>query len=120
VDERVIEHFRPESLSIGDYVIAGGEVAAMVVIEAVTRLLPGVIGNEESIREESFSEALIEYPQYTRPALFREHAVPEILLSGDHAAIAAWRRERMIERTRTRRPDLLAGAEGGERRAEEE
>jgi tRNA (guanine37-N1)-methyltransferase len=91
IDERVIEHFRPELVSIGDYVICGGEVAAMVVIEAVARLLPGFVGNEQSLGEESFIEETLEYPHFTRPAEFRGRRVPDVLLSGDHAAIRAWR-----------------------------
>jgi tRNA (guanine37-N1)-methyltransferase len=91
IDERVIEHFRPELLSIGDYVICGGETASMVVIEAVARLLPGFVGNEESLGEESFAEGTLEYPHFTRPAEFRGLRVPDVLLSGDHAAIRAWR-----------------------------
>jgi tRNA (guanine37-N1)-methyltransferase len=94
-------------LSVGDFVLAGGEAAALVVIEAVTRLLPGVMGNAESARDESFNESLLEYPQYTRPANFRGWEVPEVLRSGDHARIAAWRAEQARERTRTRRPELL-------------
>ncbi|RMH59382.1 MAG: tRNA (guanosine(37)-N1)-methyltransferase TrmD [Candidatus Hydrogenedentota bacterium] len=92
IDQRVIDHFRPEELSIGDYVIAGGEVAAMVLIEAVARLIPGVVGNPESLKEESHSTFAAEYPHYTRPAEFRGMRVPDVLLSGNHEAIAAWRR----------------------------
>jgi len=108
-DERVLGYVDQE-LSLGDFVLTGGEVAAMAVIEGTARLLPGVLGNEDSPREESFSPAwdgLLEYPQYTRPAEFRGEGVPEILKSGDHAKIAAWRRERALERTRVRRPDLV-------------
>ncbi len=94
-------------LSIGDYVLTGGELPAMVVIDAVTRLLPGVLGDDESSVEESFSEGLLEYPQYTRPPVFRGLAVPEILRSGDHGRIAAWRHEQSLLRTAQRRPDLL-------------
>lgn len=97
IDQRVLDHFRPELVSLGDFVIAGGEVAAMVVIEAVARLLPGVCGNAESLREESFGAGTgggLEYPQYTRPASFRGYDVPEVLTGGNHAAIEAWRRER--------------------------
>jgi tRNA (guanine37-N1)-methyltransferase len=107
VDERVRKHWIDREISIGDYVLTGGEVAAMVVIDAVTRLLPGVLGNQDSVDEESFSTPLLEYPHYTRPRSFRGHDVPEILLSGDHQAIANWRREQSLERTRARRPDLL-------------
>ncbi|RAL23140.1 tRNA (guanosine(37)-N1)-methyltransferase TrmD [Lujinxingia litoralis] len=107
VDERVREHWIDREISIGDYVLTGGEVAAMVVIDAVTRLLPGVLGNQESITEESFSAPMLEYPQYTRPREFRGHEVPPILLSGDHGRVAQWRREQAEARTRARRPDLL-------------
>ena len=107
VDERVSEHLVDEEISIGDYVLYGGEVAALVVIEAVSRLVPGVLGNAESLHAESHAEGLLEYPQYTRPASFRGHDVPEILLSGDHAAVAAWRKAQAEEITRSRRPDLL-------------
>ena len=107
VDERVREHLVDDELSIGDYVLTGGELAAMVVVDAVGRLLPGVLGAGESIVEESHSSGLLEYPQYTRPAEFRGWRVPDILLSGNHAEIARWRRRRALERTRERRPDLL-------------
>ncbi len=113
VDQRVIELAVDEELSIGDYVLSGGEVAAMVVIEAVSRFVPGVLGNPESTTSESFEEDRLEGPHYTRPVEFRGLEVPEILRSGDHGRIAAWRRERAIERTRSRRPDLLT--EGEER-----
>jgi tRNA (guanine37-N1)-methyltransferase len=106
VDERVREMVDQE-ISIGDYVLSGGELAAMVVIETVTRLLPGVLGNQASLEEESFGSGLLEYPQYTRPEVFRESAVPAVLLSGDHEKIRRWRREQALERTRKRRPDLL-------------
>jgi tRNA (guanine37-N1)-methyltransferase len=109
-DER-IRGFVDEEISLGDFVLTGGEVAAMCVIEAVIRLLPGVLGNETSTSEESFSEALggrLEYPHYTRPTEFRGLAVPNVLLSGDHGKIAEWRRARSVERTEQRRPDLLA------------
>ncbi|MEA3502154.1 MAG: tRNA (guanosine(37)-N1)-methyltransferase TrmD [Actinomycetota bacterium] len=107
VDERVAEHFIDEEISIGDYVLLGGEVAALVVIEGVTRLLEGVVGNPASIETESFRDALLEEPQYTRPAEFRGWTVPEVLRSGDHGKIEEWRREQRILRTRDRRPDLL-------------
>lgn len=97
-------------LSIGDYVLTGGELPAMVVIDAVTRLLPGVLGHEESAVDESFSEGLLEYPQYTRPASFRSMDVPEVLRSGDHGRVARWRREQAVVRTARVRPDLLEGA----------
>ena len=105
-DER-IRSFVDEEISLGDFVMTGGEVAAMALIEATVRLIPGVLGNEESTREESHGEGgLLEYPHYTRPAEFRGHAVPEVLASGNHAHIAAWRSAQSLERTRTRRPDL--------------
>ncbi len=112
VDERVRAHLVDEELSIGDYVLAGGEVAAMVVVEAVGRLVPGVMGSAASADEESFAEGLLEYPQYTRPAEFRGWAVPEVLRSGDHARIARWRRAQALARTLACRPDLIA-ARGG-------
>lgn len=109
VDERVRDNLVSGELSIGDFVLSGGEIAAAVVLETVARLLPGVLGNEESLAEESFSAGLLEYPHYTRPAAWRGHEVPEVLLSGDHARIKAWRAEKALERTRERRPDLLPG-----------
>jgi tRNA (guanine37-N1)-methyltransferase len=114
VDHRVREHLCDGELSIGDYVLAGGEVAACVVIEAVTRLVPGVMGNDESARDESFSagSGLLEHPHYTRPAEFRGWPVPEVLRSGDHGRIAAWRRAQALHRTLAERPDLIA-ARGG-------
>jgi tRNA (guanine37-N1)-methyltransferase len=110
VDQRVIDLAVDEELSIGDYVLSGGEVPAMAVIEAVTRLVPGVLGNPASVNEESFQEGRLEAPQFTRPAVFRGRAVPEVLRSGDHAAIAAWRSQQAEKATRRRRPDLLRGA----------
>lgn len=107
VDERIAEHFIDEEISIGDYVLLGGEVAALAVIEGVTRLLDGVVGNPTSVETESFRDGLLEEPQYTRPAEFRGWTVPDILRSGDHAKIEEWRREQRLERTRERRPDLL-------------
>jgi tRNA (guanine37-N1)-methyltransferase len=107
VDERVVEHLVDQEVSLGDFVLAGGELAALVVIEAVARLRPGVLGNDESSRDESFSSGLLEYPQYTRPAEFRGWGVPEVLRSGDHAKVAEWQRREAIERTQRRRPDLL-------------
>lgn len=106
IDERIRCLF-DEELSIGDYVLSGGELAALVVIEAVARLVPGVLGCESSCEEESFSAGLLEYPQYTRPAEFRGMKVPQVLLSGNHAEISRWRRQQAEERTRRRRPDLL-------------
>lgn len=107
-DERIRVGLRPREVSIGDYVLSGGEPAAMVLIDAVVRLLPGAVGDPDSTADESFSHGLLEYPQYTRPREFRGMAVPEVLLSGDHAKMEAWRREQARERTRQRRPDLLA------------
>lgn len=107
VDERVAEHLIDEEVSLGDYVLLGGEVAALAIIEGVTRLLPGVVGNPESVVTESFRDGLLEEPQYTRPAEFRGWHVPEVLLSGDHGRIAEWRREQRKRRTAERRPDLL-------------
>lgn len=108
VDERVREHLCDGELSIGDVVLSGGEVAAMVVIEAVGRLIPGVMGNEASADDESFSDGLLEYPHYTRPADFRGWTVPEVLRSGDHGRVARWRRAQALRRTLDRRPDLIA------------
>jgi tRNA (guanine37-N1)-methyltransferase len=107
VDERVVAHLVDREISIGDYVLTGGELPAMVVIDAVSRLVTGVLGSEESPKDESFAEHLLEYPHYTRPAVFEGHAVPDVLLSGHHAEIERWRREQAAERTRRRRPDLL-------------
>lgn len=106
-DERVREHLADDELSIGDYVLTNGALPVMVIIDAVTRLLPGALGDDESAHEESFSHGLLEYPQYTRPAEFRGMSVPEVLLSGNHAQIAKWRDEQARLRTKARRPDLL-------------
>jgi tRNA (guanine37-N1)-methyltransferase len=106
-DERVREQLADDELSIGDYVLTNGALPVMVIIDAVTRLLPGVLGDEDSARDDSFSQGLLEYPQYTRPAEFRGTKVPEVLLSGNHAEIARWRAEQARLRTRERRPDLL-------------
>ena len=106
IDERFAEHFIDEETSLGDFVLAGGEVAAAAAIEGVARLLPGVLGNPESVETESFRRGLLEEPQYTRPAVFGDWAVPEILLSGDHARIEMWREEQRRRRTKARRPDL--------------
>lgn len=106
VDERVAEHLIDEEISLGDYVLLGGEVAALTIIEGVTRLLPGVLGNVDSVAAESFRDGLLEEPHYTRPAEFRGWTVPEILLSGDHGKVDEWRRRSREERTAARRPDL--------------
>ena len=107
VDERVREHLVTDEISIGDYVLSGGELAAMVVVDTVVRLLPGVLGSEASLMEDSHVDGLLEYPQYTRPVEYRGWSVPEVLLSGNHAQIARWRREQSIQRTSERRPELL-------------
>jgi tRNA (guanine37-N1)-methyltransferase len=107
VDHRVIEHLVDVEISIGDYVLTNGAIAAVVFVDAIVRLLPGVLGHEQSAADDSFSAGLLEGPQYTRPADFRGWKVPEILLSGNHAAIATWRKEQALERTRKERPDLL-------------
>ena len=107
IDERVIEHLVTEQISIGDYVLTGGELPAMVVIDAVSRFLPGVLGDPDGANDDSFGEGLLEYPHYTRPEEFRGWRVPEVLLSGNHALIAKWRKEQSILRTRKQRPDLL-------------
>jgi tRNA (guanine37-N1)-methyltransferase len=107
VDQRVRDHLVHGEISIGDYVLAGGEAAALVVVEAVARLIPGVLGNDCSMDEETFARGLLEYPQYTRPASFRGLKVPDVLRSGDHRAIARWREDQAMERTRRLRPDLL-------------
>jgi tRNA (guanine37-N1)-methyltransferase len=106
IDQRVLEARAVEEISIGDYVLSGGELAAQVLIDACVRLLPGVAGNESSLAEESFAQGLLEYPHYTRPRDFEGRAIPEVLLSGDHKAIAEWRREQAERLTRERRPDL--------------
>jgi tRNA (guanine37-N1)-methyltransferase len=111
IDQRVVDHYsargRVRLVSLGDYVLNGGEVAAMAVVEAVSRLVPGVVGNPESLVEESHEDGMLEYPSYTKPPVWREHEVPPVLLSGNHGAIATWRREQSLERTRINRPDLL-------------
>ncbi len=112
VDQRIADHLVDGELSIGDFVLSGGEVAALAVVEAVCRLVPGVMGNEESAKEESFSDGLLEYPHYTRPASFRGLEVPGALLSGDHGRVRRWRRAHAIARTLARRPDLIE-ARGG-------
>jgi tRNA (guanine37-N1)-methyltransferase len=110
VDERVREHLATEEVSIGDFVLTGGELPALMLIDAVARWIPGVLGDELAAESDSFSGGLLEYPHYTRPAEFRGWAVPEILRSGDHAAIARWRRQQSLLRTYARRPDLMASA----------
>ncbi len=111
IDSRVVEHaetrMRVRQVSLGDYVLNGGEVAVTAMIEAIGRLIPGVVGNPESLTEESHEDGLLEYPSYTKPSVWRDLEVPPVLLSGNHAAIAAWRREQQVERTRRVRPDLL-------------
>jgi tRNA (guanine37-N1)-methyltransferase len=111
IDERVREHLATDEISIGDYVLTGGELAAMVVIDAVVRHLPGVLGSEESAEEDSHTAGLLEYPQYTRPPVYRGWEVPQVLLSGNHAQIAKWRREQSILRTFMKRPDLFEKAD---------
>jgi len=112
IDQRVVEYASAKAkvrlISLGDYVLNGGEVAALAMIEAIARLIPGVIGNAESLVEESHSDGLLEYPSYTKPSTWRGFDVPEVLLNGNHAAIAAWRHDQQLERTRAVRPDLLA------------
>jgi tRNA (guanine37-N1)-methyltransferase len=109
VDERVVEGMPAEEVSIGDYVLSGGEIPALVVLEAVTRLVPGVVGKEESLKRESFEGGALDHPHYTRPSEFRGMAVPDVLLSGNHAEVERWRREAAREKTRRNRPDLLKG-----------
>jgi len=111
IDERVHQHLATDEISIGDYVLSGGEPAALVVADAVIRLLPGVLGSAESLKEDSHTEGLLEYPQYTRPEIFGQWAVPEVLLSGNHARIDQWRRRQSIKRTLERRPELLEKAD---------
>jgi tRNA (guanine37-N1)-methyltransferase len=111
IDERVAEHVATEELSIGDYVLSGGELPALVVVDAVSRLVPGVVGDEQSVEADSFWRGLLDHPHYTRPAEFRGHRVPEVLTSGHHAEIRKWRRRMALRRTAERRPDLLETAE---------
>jgi tRNA (guanine37-N1)-methyltransferase len=106
IDQRVVDTLVDLEVSIGDFVLSGGEVAAMVLLDTMIRLLPGALGNEESTRNESFSSGILDYPQYTRPAVFRGMSVPEVLLSGDHARIAKWRSEAAMRKTLQRRPEL--------------
>ena len=117
VDERVAEHLCDDELSVGDYVLAGGEAAALVVVDAVARLVPGVMGNDRSAVDESFGDGLLEYPQYTRPADFRGWEVPEVLRSGDHERVGRWRRAQALHRTMRRRPDLGQGPRSPEEQA---
>jgi tRNA (guanine37-N1)-methyltransferase len=107
VDDRVRQHLATDEISIGDYVLSGGEMAAMVVTDAIVRLIPGVLGSEDSAKHDSHSDGLIQYPQYTRPATFRQWAVPEVLLSGNHAQVARWRRQQAMQRTLESRPELI-------------
>ncbi len=107
IDQRVIDQLATMELSIGDYVLTGGELPALVVVDAVSRLLPGVLGNRQSVAEESFEGGLLEYPQYTRPAVFRGLEVPPVLLSGNHQEVARWRREMAVQKTKSNRPELL-------------
>ena len=118
-DERVREHLANDEISIGDYVLTNGALPAMVIIDAITRLLPGVLGDDESSQDESFSEGLLEYPQYTRPAEFKGMKVPEVLQSGDHASIKKWRIEKARIRTEQRRPDLLKNKNLNENKSNE-
>ncbi len=111
IDERVVQGLPAEEISVGDYILAGGETAALVVLDAVARLVPGVVGNEESLVEESFEEGLLDYPHYTRPREFRGLRVPDVLLSGDHARIAEWRLRAAIEKTTRIRPDLVEASD---------
>ena len=110
-DERIVDGWAFEEVSIGDYIVTGGEVPAMVLVDAVTRLLPGVLGHDLSALEDTFEAPLLDHPHYTRPAEYRGMRVPEVLLSGDHARVAEWRREQSLKRTRERRPDLLPDSE---------
>jgi tRNA (guanine37-N1)-methyltransferase len=111
VDERVRQHLATEEISIGDYVLSGGELPALVIVDTVARLVPGVVGDEQSVARDTFARGLLDFPQYTRPAEFAGYAVPQVLLSGHHAAIERWRRREALARTLERRPDLLANAE---------
>ncbi|MGH2659290.1 MAG: tRNA (guanosine(37)-N1)-methyltransferase TrmD, partial [Actinomycetota bacterium] len=109
VDERVVEGLPAEEVSIGDYLLSGGEMPALAMIDAVTRLVPGVVGKEESLDRESFEEEILDHPHYTRPQEFRGMSVPDVLLSGNHAEVERWRREAAVKKTRRNRPDLLKG-----------
>jgi tRNA (guanine37-N1)-methyltransferase len=118
LDDRVIEAREMIEISVGDFVLAGGEVAAQAMIEACVRLIPGVLGAASSTEEESFEDGLLEYPHYTRPRVWEGREIPPVLLSGDHGAVAQWRQEEAMKITRARRPDLLAGAAGKENKNE--
>jgi tRNA (guanine37-N1)-methyltransferase len=118
IDERIVESLIDEEISTGDYILSGGEPAAMVVMDAVARLVPGVLGNDESARDESFESVLLEHAHYTRPRVFEEEAVPVVLVSGDHQSVKTWRDETALLRTVVRRPDLLSGATLSERQVE--
>jgi tRNA (guanine37-N1)-methyltransferase len=111
VDERVAEHLATDEISVGDFVLTGGEIPALAIVDAVSRLLPGVLGHEQSAQTDSFSAGLLEYPQFTRPADFRGWKVPDVLLSGHHGDIARWRQQQSLQRTQKRRPDLMEEAE---------
>ena len=111
IDERVIEELQPEEISVGDYVLTGGELPALILADSISRMLPGVLSDEECFTEESHFNSLLEYPQYTHPAKWREREVPEVLLSGHHANVEKWRRQQSLKRTAERRPDLLEKAE---------
>ncbi len=106
IDERVLDEIVTDHISVGDYVLTGGEIPAMIIVDAVSRLVPGVLHNDDSSEYESFSDGLLEYPQYSRPEVWHDRRVPEVLLSGDHAKVDKWRHEQSLERTRSRRPDL--------------
>jgi len=107
IDERILQTSIDRELSVGDYILSGGELGSLIVMDAVTRLIPGVLGGERSNQEDSFEDGLLEYPHYTRPRVFKEKEVPEVLLSGDHEKIRLWRRKESLKRTLERRPDLL-------------
>ena len=120
VDERVRQHLATEAISIGDYVLSGGELPALVIVDALARFVPGVVGDDASVARDTFARGLLDFPQYTRPAEFRGHAVPPVLLSGHHAEIERWRRREALSRTLERRPDLLDAARRGGLEPEDE
>jgi tRNA (guanine37-N1)-methyltransferase len=120
VDQRVTDHLIDDEISIGDFVLSGGELAAAVVVDAVSRLIPGVVGRSESVLEESFMDGLLDYPHYTRPAEFRGWSVPDVLLSGDHDRIRGWRKRQALLQTRCRRPDLLTSGTTNSEEKEDE